>query len=272
MDLTQMEHVFFGFGYCAQYLAKHLQTGIAISRNPHLDIAHIQADVAVPGLQLPDSYVMYYFIPPKPGHDEDILLKNCLVHLPKPPQKIIYIGSSGIYGHHQGQWVNENSPCYIRSHRQALRQSSEHILTAYAKEHHLPCALLRVAGIYGPDRLPETNAPIISPEQAPLMNHIFIEDLAIILKILGTSVTFDGVLNIADGDPKPMGYLQQQVAIKYQRPLPEQIDFQTAWDLASDMKKEFMSQNKQLSIEVLLQLLKPQQIQLKNIASALLSF
>jgi nucleoside-diphosphate-sugar epimerase len=267
-----MEHVFFGYGYCAQYLAKQLKTGIAISRHQHSDIAHIQADVAMPGLQLPDTYVMYYFIPPQAGHDEDILLKNCLLNLPQPPPKIVYVGSSGIYGNHQGQWVDENAPCHISTSRQALRQSSENILKTYAREHHIPCALLRVAGIYGPDRLPMTHAPIIMPEQAPLMNHIFIEDLAIILKLLGSTVTFHGILNIADGQPKPMGYLQQQVAMKYQLPLAEEVDFQTAWDLASDMKKEFMSQNKQMCIQALLQLLQPEQIQLKNIASALLSF
>lgn len=267
-----IEHVFFGYGYCARFLAKHLKTGIAISRNIHSDVAYLQHDIEKPGLKLPDAYIMYYFIPPKPGYDEDVLLKKCLENLSTLPQKIIYIGSSGIYGNHQGKMVHENSTCYTSSPRQALRKSAEDILKKFSEEHHIPCALLRVAGIYGPERLPLTDTPIIIPSQAPLINHIFIEDLTKILGLLGTTATYHGILNIADGEPKPMGYLQQQVAIKYGQPLPSEVDFKTAWDLASDMKKEFMSQNKQLSIQILQQILKPYQIQLQNINSALLSF
>lgn len=266
---NQMEHVFFGYGYCAKFLAKYLPSGIAISRREHPEIAYIQHDIASPGLSLPMHYVMYYFVPPTPGFSEDIILKSCLENLPYPPKKIIYIGSSGIYGDHQGRLINEQAPCHIDTPRQQQRQSAETLLTNYTQKHHIPCALLRVAGIYGPDRLPLSQEPIISPAEAPLINHIFIEDLAEILQLLGTEVSYHGILNIADGQPQPMGYLQQQVAMKYALPMPHLVSFQEAWNRASAMKKEFMSQNKQLSIQRLLQILKPYHLAPKSISAAL---
>lgn len=267
-----MEHVFFGYGYCAKFLAKLLPNGIAISRREHPEINFIQHDILSPGLKLPRDYVMYYFIPPSASHDEDIILKSCLSNLPHPPQKIIYIGSSGIYGDHQGKLIDETARCNIRSSRQRSRQSAETLLSNYAQQHNIACALLRVAGIYGPERLPLTQTPVINPEEAPLINHIFVEDLAKILELFGTRVTYHGILNIADGEPHPMGYLQQQVAIKYALPMPEIISFENAWADASEMKKEFMSQNKQLSIQRLIQILKPYHLQPKSISSALIDF
>jgi nucleoside-diphosphate-sugar epimerase len=256
-----------GFGYCAEFLAKNLALQshkiYAISRQvPTVlpeHITHVQLDIAKESVDINEDYILYYFIPPISKDANDTTLEFFLNHLKTKPKKIIYIGSSGIYGNHDGNIVDEMSPCHMTSLRQMQRKSAEEILTQYSTLHHIPLALLRVAGIYGSNRLPidaaKLETAIIFPEQAPLINHIYIKDLANILCLLGTSITYHGIVNIADGTPHPMGYLQQTCArVLKLKPAPY-IDFQDALLTASPMKKEFMTQNKQLSIRTLKQIL-----------------
>lgn len=275
-----MEHVFIGMGYVAGYLASLLnQEGIlpiTVSRQAHdgKNIRHICHDVSLPGLKLPQDYVLYYFVPPNNYQEEDEILKAFLTHLHQKPKKIIYIGSSGIYGEHHGAWVDEDSACHIETPRQKGRASAELLFKNYSQTEKVPCALLRVAGIYGPNRLPiqaiEKNSPVIAQAEAPAINHIYVKDLARILSLLGGALTYHGLLNIADGDPRPMGYLQSCLQALLGYPPPPIMSFDEAFSTASAMKKEFMTQNKKLSIQRLNQLLLPQGLTLTPIKKALL--
>lgn len=257
-----------GFGYCAEFLAKNLAQEshkiYAISRQipaplPET-ITHLQLDISKDPVNINnEDYVLYYFIPPISKDSSDTTLEFFLKHLTPRPKKIIYIGSSGIYGNHDGGIVDEMSPCYMTSLRQKQRKSAEEILAQYSSLHRIPLALLRVAGIYGPNRLPieaaKQEAAIIFPNQAPLINHIYVKDLTNILSLLGNEITYHGIVNIADGHPHPMGYLQQTCArLLKLKPAPY-IDFEEALLTASTMKKEFMTQNKELNIQTLRQIL-----------------
>jgi nucleoside-diphosphate-sugar epimerase len=276
-----MKHVLVGYGYCASYLASqllaHQESCLAISRGipkqVSLGIEHIQQDICQSLPSFESAYTLYYFIPPLVEKDEDKPLALLLGQLQTLPEKIIYVGSSGIYGHHKGQLVDESSPCYIETPRQLHRQIAEQQLLEFSKCHGIPCCLLRVAGIYGPNRIPLEavfqQAPIVQAEQAPLINHIYIEDLANILYLLGTSTSFHGILNICDGQPHPMGYMQQLLADLLNHPRAEELPFQDIWQHASPMKREFMSQNKMLSNARLKQLFDEQHLHLHSLEMGL---
>jgi nucleoside-diphosphate-sugar epimerase len=273
-------HLLVGFGYTAGFLANLLlndqQEVLAISRKKpqtHLDIQHLELDVFHSPIPIEVEDILYYFIPPLAQYEEDILLSKCLLQLPNPPKKIIYIGSSGVYGQQDGNWVHENNACHIETLRQRQRLSAELQLEMYCEKYHIPCARLRTAGIYGPNRIPKeavlNQSPIIQTAQAPFINHIYIKDLAKILKYLGSTITYHGIVNVADGNPQPMGTLQKTLAELLHVPKAPEISFKNSWETASEMKKEFMSQNKRLDVSLLKQLLRKSPITLHNMQNAL---
>lgn len=66
-------------------------------------------------------------------------------------QQVIYTSSSSVYGDHQGAWVDETTPL-VPGNQNAwvLAQTEEVLLTAQSDR--LKVCILRLAGIYGPDR------------------------------------------------------------------------------------------------------------------------
>lgn len=276
-----MQHVLLGYGYVAKYLALALSQKqsqvVAFSRTAiKTSLPHFRHHVIDDGClksALAQHYVLYYFIPPQFDNHSDVVLQNYLTQLSPLPQKIIYVGSSGIYGDHQGHLVDEASSLNIETPRQQARLSAETQLKSFAQEHHIPLALLRVAGIYGPNRLPIEAAlrqePLIYPDKAPLINHIYIKDMVEILVKLGQELTYHGTLNICDGHPQPMGSLQAKIAKYFNYPPSPYQDFAETYAKASPMKKEFMTQNKQLCNKRLIQVLEDSHILLHDLDSGI---
>lgn len=252
-----MHHVIVGYGYCGFYLASYLreqnQRVTTISR--HLDesrrladVTHLIQDVFTP---LPGEYAnctLYYLIPPPATGREDRILRQFLRINALKPQKVVYFGSSSVYGDQQGNWVDEQTSCKPVNDRQFRRLDAERQWQQYSKEQAATCVLLRVAGIYGPDRLPIQAAldrvPVIRPEEAPFTNHIYVKDL---VKV-AASLAVEGIFNVADGQPSLMGSLQQQVAMACKFPTAAVQSFEQAWQNASPMKREFMQSSKRLRI------------------------
>jgi nucleoside-diphosphate-sugar epimerase len=80
---------------------------------------------------------------------------------------------------------------------------AEAAVQAWAAEHAVDWAIVRVPGIYGPGRLPrqrlEQGAPILAAQLAPWSNRIHAEDLArFLLLVLDRG---QGIYNISDGQP-----------------------------------------------------------------------
>ncbi|MDG2384927.1 MAG: SDR family oxidoreductase [Pirellulaceae bacterium] len=79
-------------------------------------------------------------------------LKNVLAALPGAPERFIYVSSTGVYGQSDNSWVDEQSPTEPTREGGRCCLEAERLLM----EHPMgKCSLiLRMAGIYGPDRLP----------------------------------------------------------------------------------------------------------------------
>lgn len=78
------------------------------------------------------------------------LIKRHAVHI----EWIGYLSSTGVYGDHQGNWVNEESICTPKSSSGTMRLEAEKSWLSYAKSKQLPLHLFRLAGIYGSERNP----------------------------------------------------------------------------------------------------------------------
>lgn len=97
----------------------------------------------------------------------------------KPPL-VVYISSTGVYGDADGDWVDENTVC------QPVREGGKACLAAEQAIAAHPLGaksiVLRLAGIYGPDRIPRRE-PLLrgEPIDAPAdgyLNLIHVDDAA----------------------------------------------------------------------------------------------
>ena len=69
-----------------------------------------------------------------------------------PPQKFVSTGSTSVYGQADGSLVKESSPTAPFAETAKVLLETEKLLLAAAGEYGVPGVILRVAGIYGPDR------------------------------------------------------------------------------------------------------------------------
>ena len=257
-----MHHLILGYGYCGSFLAQELlkngQRVTAVSRHLNQEekpaqLNHICQDITQKLNWMEPETILYYLIPPPTEGEKDTVLQQVLKNNPIKAKKVVYFGSSGVYGQYNGALVNEDSPCHIHHSRQLRRLDAEHQWLSYCEQHAIEPIILRIGGIYGPQRLPveaaQNGTALIEPSKAPFINHIYVKDLAAIAYLLVQREHQHSIFNSADGTPKPMGSLQQEVAkALHFEPAPYE-SFESAWEKASPMKREFMQGSKRLNIE-----------------------
>ncbi|MDA8870148.1 SDR family oxidoreductase [Rhizobiaceae bacterium] len=159
-----------------------------------------------------------------------------------------YLSTVGVYGNHDGAWVDEDTPAAPASERsrQRVRAENEWIETGDALG--LPVAVFRLSGIYGPGRNALLTANegrsrrMVKPGQ--VFNRIHVADIATATLQAAAQCT-GGILNITDDEPAAP---QEVVAFAHEligtAPPPE-IDFETA-DI-SPMARSFYGENKRVS-------------------------
>lgn len=69
-----------------------------------------------------------------------------------PPKKFVYTSSTSVYGQTDGSLVKETSLAQPAGETSQLLVETENLLLAAARESQFPAVILRVAGIYGPER------------------------------------------------------------------------------------------------------------------------
>ncbi|CDZ77004.1 NAD dependent epimerase/dehydratase family protein [Legionella massiliensis] len=259
-----MHHLIIGYGYCGYHLAQTLlaqqQEVTAISRHLAQDMQlpglnHLAQDISQPLNWSKANTVLHYLIPPIAEGNHDQLLEHFLAQSTLTLNKIVYYGSSAVYGNYHGDWVDEHSPCYLTNPRQERRLSAERLWLDFAKQRDISAVILRIAGIFGPKRLPieaaKAQTPLIRPEEAPYTNHIYVRDLVNLAYQLARQDGAEGIYNLADGQPGLMGDLQQHVASALGLTKAPYETFQQAWERASPIKREFMQASKRLRINAL---------------------
>ena len=159
-----------------------------------------------------------------------------------------YYSTVGVYGDHQGAWVDEAGELRPVSRRSKERVAAEQAWSSLADECAVPVALLRLAGIYGPGRNGFVNLEkgrarrIIKPGQ--VFNRIHVADIAIITEALALKKA-SGVFNGADNEPAPPQDVVEYAAKLMGVPVPPDIDYDTA-DL-SPMGRSFYGETKRVS-------------------------
>jgi len=135
-------------------------------------------------------------------------LRTLLDALPGSTGRVIYVSSTGVYGQSAGEWVDEESVCEPISEGGKACLSGEQLLLSHIRGHD--ALVLRLAGLYGPGRVPRSADVIAgrrlagSPEA--FLNLIHVEDAAAAVVAGAASAPASGrTYVVSDGHPPTRG-------------------------------------------------------------------
>ncbi len=117
--------------------------------------------------------------------------------------KLVYISTTGVYGQADGSWIDETSPRIPTREGGRVSQEAESLLRAHPLGQR--SIILRLAGIYGPGRLPSAadllaGKPLaVSPDS--YLNLIHVEDAARIAVAVADQIEPPDDFLVSDGCP-----------------------------------------------------------------------
>jgi nucleoside-diphosphate-sugar epimerase len=196
------------------------------------------------------------------------------------PRRLVYIGTSGVYGDCQGALVRESRPCQPKTARGQRRAAAEATLRRWARTRIGAArttdlanparktanagSILRVPGIYAGDRLPverlRAGTPALRTEEDTWTNHIHADDLARISWLSLSRSRSLRAYNASDSSTLKMGDWFDAVADAYGLPKPERLARNDLKERVSPMLYSFMSESRRLDNQ---RLLKELRIQLR---------
>ena len=156
-----------------------------------------------------------------------------------------YLSTTGVYGDHQGAWVDENTPLTPSTRRGQWRKDAEE---AWHAVPGLPLHIFRLAGIYGPGRGPfakvrdGTARRIVKTGQVFSRTHV--EDIAQVLAASIAQPAPGTAYNICDDDPAPPQDVIAHAAELLGAPVPPAIPFEKAE--MTPMARSFYAESKRV--------------------------
>ncbi len=155
---------------------------------------------------------LYFLAPPSRDGETDPRMRTFLQSLNQDnvPSVVVYISTTGVYGDSQGAWVTETTPTKPTQARSKRRLDAEQALHQWAKKHpQTRCIILRIAGIYGPNKLPierlKRGEPLVDDTTKPAyINLIHADDLVQCCLAAADRGPANAVYNVCDGNPTTM--------------------------------------------------------------------
>jgi nucleoside-diphosphate-sugar epimerase len=181
-------------------------------------------------------------VPPDEGGDPVLRAFGPAIAAARP-RWIGYFSTTGVYGDHQGRWVDEETPCTPGNPRASAR------LAAEAGWRALGAHVFRLAGIYGPGRnaiealRAGTQRRIVKPGQ--IFSRIHVEDIAAALEASLARPSPGRVYNLADDLPCPPEDVVDEAARLLGIPPPPTEAFEGA--ALSPMARAFYADSKRVS-------------------------
>lgn len=237
-----MTKLIFGCGYLGRRVAERWRalghTVFAVTRSvehaQHFErdgLRPIIADVADPSslVDLPAAETVLFAV----GYDRaagrpiDAVyvdgLRHVLDRLPAATGRVIYVSSTGVYGPTHGDVFNEDSPCQPQRDGGRACLAAERLLAAH------PLAgrsiVLRLAGIYGPGRIPlraqiAAGEPLAVPVDGYL-NLIHVDDAAETVLAAEQRATPPRTYVVSDGNPVIRRAYYEELAQLLSAPPPQ---------------------------------------------------
>ncbi|QHE75325.1 SDR family oxidoreductase [Hydrogenophaga sp. PBL-H3] len=169
------------------------------------------------------------------------------------PSALVYGSTSGVYGDCQGRWVDETTlakPLTPRAWRRVDAEAAVHWL---GRATGLRTTVLRIPGIYAPDRAGGTprerlqrGTPVLRAEDDVYTNHIHADDLARACVLALWRGRPQRNVNVVDDTELKMGDYFDQAADLYGVPRPPRVARDVAGDQLPLMLLSFMSESRRL--------------------------
>ena len=169
------------------------------------------------------------------------------------PLGIVYGSTSGVYGDCQGLWVDETQPVMPDTSRAHRRVDAEAQLRWFGRSAGVPTHILRIPGIYAPDREGGTprgrllkGTPVLAAADDVYTNHIHADDLARACLAAMRRGQAQRITNTSDDTDLKMGDYFDLAADLYGLPRPPRLARQAAAAQLPAMQLSFMSESRRL--------------------------
>jgi len=196
---------------------------------------------------------VFYFAPPPALGQTDPRMRRFVASLTGTgaPRRIVYISTTGVYGDCRGEWVDETRPVAPQAARAQRRLDAENVLRGWSRRSAGALVILRVAGIYGPGRLPlgrlQQGLPLIRETEAPYSNRIHAHDLVQVCIAAMDRAASGEVFNVCDGHPTTMTDYFNRVADLMGLPRPRTIPLEGAGAELSPGMMSYMRESRRLN-------------------------
>lgn len=184
-----------------------------------------------------------------PGTTGDPVVARCAPLL-RRARWLGYLSTTGVYGDHDGGWVDEETPVRPGQPRSIARLAAERAWQAIALEAGVALDIFRLPGIYGPGRstLDQVRAGrarrIDKPGQ--LFSRIHVADIAgTVLAALGRPHEA-GVYNVADDLPAPTSEVVAFACELLGKPVPPMIPWAEIEPTMSAMARSFYAESRRV--------------------------
>lgn len=239
-----------GFGFSAQALARQLNreewqiTGTSRSAEGAASITEQGFEgVRFDQFKTIPSTVTHIMSSVPPDAEGDPVLRRLAEQLARPFEWIAYLSTTGVYGNHDGAWVDEDTPLTPNTERGTRRLLAEQAWSQYSAQ------IFRLAGIYGPGRNVILNLRDGTAKRVVKLGQIFsrihVDDIAGVLLASMAKPNAGRAYNVADDEPCPPQDVVEYAAKMMGLPVPPDVPFAQA--MLSPMARSFYEDSKRVS-------------------------
>ncbi|KPV39106.1 hypothetical protein AN478_12440 [Thiohalorhabdus denitrificans] len=188
--------------------------------------------------------------PPGRGEARDLRMARLLAGLAAaPPERLVYLSTTGVYGDRGGAATPETAPRRPGTDRARRRYDAEERVRAFGRRHGTSVQVLRVAGIYGPGRLPlervrAGEALRVAWPEPRYTSTIHVDDLVVLIEAALRHGRPNRAYNACDGVERAQGALLEAVAAVLGVELPAPLTPEAAYRELSAMRLSFLEESR----------------------------
>ena len=178
----------------------------------------------------------------------------CALSRRSPPKSVVYGSTSGVYGDCGGAWVDETQSLAPHTPRALRRVDAERQIRAFGQRTSVPSVVLRIPGIYAPNRLGGTprerllrGTPVLQAQDDVYTNHIHADDLARACWLALWRSQGQRCINVSDDTTLKMGDYFDLAADLFGLPRPARLAREAAQSTLPVVLLSFMSESRRLS-------------------------
>ncbi len=191
--------------------------------------------------------------PPEGWGDPRTRALTAALRLRAVPASLVYGSTSGVYGDCAGEVATETRAVNAHTPRATRRVDAERRVRFLGRASGLRVSILRIPGIYAPDRTGGTplgrlqkGTPVLQTQDDVFTNHIHADDLARACVKALWAARPQRIYNVNDNTQLKMGDYFDLAADLYQLPRPPRVPRSLAQDQLPLMLLSFMSESRRM--------------------------